>query len=132
MVLLPMLCQAHSLQIRTVPSMPAGGLQKCSWENEISHISDPAQSSSVCAGVPSENRHPGVQIPWLLTCFVPSVTHQHLPSIEQSRCVFCFLWCKLCKSLWRTSVECWHSKKPEISAFIPRKIFVKVLLLKSF
>lgn len=38
-----MLC--HSPQIRAVPSMPIGGLQKWSWENEISHLlSDPAQS----------------------------------------------------------------------------------------
>lgn len=92
------------------------------WNQPLAKRSGPKPMHSVYAGVTSESRHLGVQIPWLFTRLVPSVTHQHLPSVEQSRCVFCFLWRRLCRSLCNTSMECWHSEKPEISALIPRQI----------
>lgn len=112
----------------------SGGLQKWSWENEISHLpSDPTQSS--CTVFMQELLVKTVTLECRSHGFSPALCLLSLTNIclQKSKAdMFSVSFDANCKSLWRISMECWHSEKSEISAFIPRQIIDKFLLLRSF
>lgn len=138
MFLLHTLCETHAPQIRAVPCMPVGGLQRWCQEKEISHLpSDPAQSPCtvgllpfLTAGDIRENRYLGVADPMafhLPCCFCYSPTPA-FTSVKQ----ICFLLhsVQLRKSLSNTNMGCWHSEKL-VPSYVD-KWSGKASLLKSF